>query len=517
MYQLVRSLGLKLDPGSSTPIYRQIYEQIVERISSGALPVGFRLPPTRTLAKNLSAHRNTVVRAFAELAQDGWVDSVVGRGTFVAKRPERGRPAEPPRTSELPWSALRSRAASAEPLGRLDRLRRDAAPPSDAVNLTRMQPSHDLLSTDLLRRCLDHVMRTLGPRALGYAPREGLPRLREQIVADLARRNVPARVEDVLVTTGSQQALDLIARTLVDPGDRFLVEGKTYSGALNVLAAAGAQIVGVPSDDEGPDIGALRRLAQTGGVPVKGLYLMPNCRNPTGTAVTAARREALVHWSHEAGVPIVEDDYGADLSLDMEPEPLSMRALDGEILYVGTFSKKLIPALRVGYIVCPPGLSGALAALKHAMDLGTSCLLQHALAEFLERGYLARHLDRVLPVYAARRDALVEAMTRHLPRSVVWERPRHGVVSWLELPGHLDPEAVFAEARRRGVIVTPGTLYSVSERDRGGLRLTFCAEPEDRLALGVRRLGEAIRAVDRLSRERHSAARAYEAPVVEGV
>jgi GntR family transcriptional regulator / MocR family aminotransferase len=487
------SLGIVLQPADETPLYQQLYDQVTRRIRTGAWPPGFRLPATRQLARQLGTHRNTVVRAFEELQAAGYLVSTVGRGTFVAetpRRPDEAREAPAPRAlPELPWGSLLSRAATAEPLVRLDRFRRDIAPGA-AIDMTRLQPSHDLLPHEPMRRCLDHVMRRLGPLALGYAPREGVLALREQIAAELAHSGVPARPDDVLVTTGSQQALDLIFRALVNPGDRFLVDGATYTGALNLLALSGAQLVTVPGDGRGPDLAALRMLGQR---DAKGLYLMPNNHNPTAACIGAARREELVAWSHQAGVPIIEDDYGADLELEPSPAPPHMRALDPEVIYVSTFSKKLIPALRLGFVVCPPSLRDRLCALKHAVDLGSSALLQHGLAEFLERGYLRAHFKRVLPEYRVRRDALVASLHRHLPPAVTFEVPKRGVVLWLALPPALDPETVYHAARREGVLVTPGTLHAAGGRVENGVRLTFCAEPPERLIEGARRLGRALR------------------------
>ena len=505
---MVRSLGISLDPEGEVPLYRQIALAIAGRIRAGVLPPGFRLPPTRRLAEQLATHRNTVVRAFEELSADGWITSSVGRGSFVA---DRSAWLSPPASTdvtptaglpELPWSLLLSRAAESEPLARLERLTRSGGQ-GDTINLTRMQPSDELLPDAALRRCMDHVFRTLGPEALGYAPRQGLPRLRRLISEDLARAGVPADPEDILVTTGSQQAIDLIARALVNPGDTFLTEARTYSGALHVFAAAGARVVGVPGDDDGPDLAALDALARP---RPKGLYAMPNGRNPTGTTMSLARREALVAWSRRAGVPLVEDDYGADLALDDAPTPPALRALDPNVFYVGTFSKKLIPALRVGFVVCPPSLTATLVSLKHAMDLGTSALLQHALAEFLDRGYLRGHLRAIIPAYRERRDALEAALAEHLPRGLTWNQPRRGLVLWLPLPVGLDPEEVFEEARRFGVMVSPSTLYATAAPAQPGLRLSFCSEPPDRLAEGARRLGRALALV--MSRRRDAQGRA---------
>jgi GntR family transcriptional regulator/MocR family aminotransferase len=508
-----RMTGIHLDDNLSQPLHRQIFDQVVGRIRTGAFPPGFRLPPTRTLARELRTHRNTVVRVYEDLEAAGFVTSRVGRGTFVAETAADapggagGVTAGPPADRRpLPWAQLTSRAAEAEPISRFERLlgaRSGGGGPGpgggkpDVINLTRMQPSGDLLPDDLLRRCLDHVMRTHGAGALGYAPREGLPRLREQIVADLARQGVPATPDDVVVTTGSQQALDLLARTLINPGDAFLIDESTYTGALNILAAAGARLIGVPSDDEGPLPGALERLERS---DAKGFYLMPNHNNPTGRQISAARREALVAWSHRAGIPLIEDDYAADLNLDGLALPPALRALDGEAVYMSTFSKRLIPGLRIGFLVCPAPLRARVCGLKQTTDLCTSPILQHALAEFLERGYLRAHVSRIIPEYRRRRDALEKALAAHLPGGpprLEWRRPEVGVTLWLRLPPPYTPEAVFEEAQRQGVLISPSTLSSVDPLQNAGVRLVYCAEPPARLAEGARRLGQALAAVTR--------------------
>jgi GntR family transcriptional regulator/MocR family aminotransferase len=500
----ITATGISLDPKSDEPLYRQLFDQIVSRIRNGTFPSGYRLAPTRTLAKELHAHRNTVVRAYQDLEAAGFVHSTVGRGTFVvAQPPEAEQVSEPrqlPSAEALPWSSLISSAMMVEPLGRSERIARGLHL-EGAINLNRLQPSIDLLPHELLRRCLDHVLRTAKARALEYTPREGLPRLRSLVAEDLCRQGVPASAEDLIITTGSQQALDMVARALINSGDPFLVDRSTYAGALNLLAIAGARLIGIPSDDEGPDLAALERHRRTGA---KGFYLMPNCQNPTGRRVSVARRHALIRWSHQAGVPLVEDDYASDLNLDGQPPLPALRTLDGEVIYIGTFSKKLIPALRIGYLLCPRSLRPHLSALKHAMDLGTSALLQHALAEFLERGYLRAHLGAVQLEYRRRRDALEAGLAKHLPKQVRWRHPETGLLLWLPTPPSVDPEELFQESKRQGVMVASGTVNSVAGSEESGLRLTFCAEPPARLIEGARRFGKAWAAVERRGRTQGS-------------
>lgn len=484
-------LGLSLDPALSVPLYQQLFDAIVDRIRTGAFPAGFRLPPTRVLAKELDAHRNTVVRAYTRLEQAGFVGSTVGRGTFVlalATSPSPAPVAAPEAEPSMRWAGLLAARVRAEPFDRLRRIQRAAAP-SEHVNLTRLQPSPDLIPIELFQRCLDHVMRNQGSRALGYTPHEGVPILREAIAKDLLRRGVPARPEDVVVTSGSQQALDVIARALLEPSDSVLLDEATYTGALQIFTAAGARAEPVASDSEGPSMASLEAAHNVRSSKL--LYLMPDHANPTGRRIGAARRRELLAWARRRTVAVIEDDYAADLVLDPEPPVPAMRALDGDVLHVGTYSKKLMPALRIGYLLCPPALREPLVALKHATALGTSSLLQHALAEFLDRGYLEPHLGRIQDAYRRRRDALVASLDAHLPSSMRVTPPTRGVTLWIPLPDALPIDTVFDETRRHGVLVSPGAMFRVGEGARG-IRLTYCWESEERLHEGGKRLGQVL-------------------------
>src|SRR5262245_756651 len=311
---------------------------------------------------------------------------------------------------QIPWASLLSSRTSAESIRRAAGLARPPLP--DAIELGTQQPSPDLIPHERIRECLDAVLSERGARSLGYSPGEGVAELRREIAKDLASRGVEARPEEVVVTSGSQQGLDLLARVLVDPGDAFLVENATYPGTTHLLASAGARIVPVETDDEGPSMGALAAAARE---RPKGLYLMPNFHNPLGTSISARRRAEIASWSRRAGVPLIEDDYDSDLRLDGVPSPPHLRALDPEVCHVGTYSKKLSPALRIGYLLAPRAIRDQVVAMKTDQDNGTSALLQHALAEFLARGHLKEHLARLLPAYRERRDALESALRAALP------------------------------------------------------------------------------------------------------
>jgi DNA-binding transcriptional MocR family regulator len=488
---LGHSIGFEIDPRRGEPLHRQIFDEVVARIRTRTFPPGFKLPPTRVLAKELSTHRNTVARAYADLEAAGFVTGSVGRGTFVeaeARGTQRRARLEAVDSGRaIAWSSLLAETARPEVLGRAERWAR-RVDDRDVVNLARMQPSPDLLPAESIRRCITHVS---DASVFSYAPDDGVPRLRRAIAGELVSRGVPVGADDVLVTSGSQQALDIVVRALVRPGETILVEATTYSGAIDVFRLAGARIVAVPCDDEGPDPAALERLARS---DVKALYVMPTGHNPSGRTIPNTRRRAIAAWSRDKGIPIIEDDYVAGITLDEDgPDPVHLRALSRDVIHLSTFSKRLAPAFRLGYIIAPPELRSALRSMKRVVDLGCSALLQHALAEFIERGWLTAHVTKASRTYRSRRDALARALRKTLPPSVELRVPSHGMAMWLSLPSSIDPQALYEEALRQGVLVSPSPMWSVDAPSHGGVRLTFCAEEEGRLIEGARRLGKAFR------------------------
>lgn len=493
-----RSLGLVLDSKSEKPLYQQLFDGVAERIASGAFPAGYRLPPTRALSEELHTHRNTVVRAYRELHEAGFLASSVGRGTFVRDQSTPSSPlAHLPPSTSLAWSNLLAERTSHEALQRVAK-RAHRPLLGAAVDLSRMQPGPDILPSKQLARCIAFVLERNGGRALGYAPLEGAHSLRTQIALDLAKHGVPASEEDILVTSGSQQAIDLIARVLIDPGDTVLVQTPTYGGALQTFAAAGARVEGMANDSEGPIPPSHPRER------VKLLYLMPNHANPTGQSISETRRRELARWARERGIAILEDDYAGGLDLEGTPAPPALRALDGDVLYTASFSKRLIPAMRIGFIVAPEALRPHLASMQHASSLGSSLVLQLALAEMLDRGWVTAHVTRTREIYRARRDALSDELERLLGGRVHVPRPPRGLTTWLALPASVDLEALQEQTKREGVLVATGDLFAssrvVSTPDTHGARLSYCFESEERLVEGARRFVRAFDAVHRSPR-----------------
>jgi 2-aminoadipate transaminase len=333
------------------------------------------------------------------------------------------------------------------------------------------------------------VLREDADAALQYAASEGYGPLREMVAASLPWKVEPAQV---LITTGSQQGLDLAAKVLIDPGSRILVETPTYLGALQAFAPMEPQVTSVASDEEGVDIAALRA-AQQAGTPARFFYVLPNFQNPSGRLMSEARRAALSRTATEIGLPLIEDNPYGELWFDTPPPaPLTARHPEG-CLYLGSFSKVLAPSLRLGYLVAPPALFPKLLQAKQAADLHSPGFNQRVVAEVIKDGFLDRHVPRIRALYKAQRDAMLAALQKHMPEGVSWNTPAGGMFLWARLPAGLDAAALLPKAVTRGVAFVPGAAFYAGAGDARTLRLSFVtASPED-IERGIAALATVIR------------------------
>lgn len=487
------ALNLQLDRESPVPLARQIQEQIERLIREGWLAPGVKLPATRELAQILDVNRTTVALAYEELVAGGRARAHVGQGTFVADAPDGGPAPVPSAPARVPldWSRLFSRSAH---IAGAAVERRASAPPGAraVISFAEGTPDSGLFPTDAFRRVLNQVVRTEGAALLQYPPGgDGYLPLRAYLATYLLRFGVEARADDILVVNGSQQGFDLIARTFIDPGDVVAMEQPTYPRAIGVFRAAGAQLVPVPWDREGPSAEALEQVLARHRPKL--FYCQPTAHNPTGVTMSpeAARRVLDVAARHH--VPVVEDGFDGSLYYGNR-RPLPLRALDrnGLVLYIGTFSKVLFPGLRLGWLVAPPPVVERLRAAKQLADLGTSPLIQAAVHRFCERRLLDRHVARIAREYDRRRTALLEALDRHMPEGTSWTEPRGGFSLLLTLPAGCDAAGLMPRALRRGVSFTPGARFFVDGGGDGTARLSFSSVPVRRIEDGVKRLAEAI-------------------------
>jgi DNA-binding transcriptional MocR family regulator len=484
------SLGLTIDPRSPLPVYRQIADGIRQGLGEGRLQPGLRLPATRDLARALQVNRNTVVAAYEALGREGVVASHTGRGTFLVDPKEVPVP-EP----ADPFAHAFARAVEGSKVASLLSVYRTAIS-GEGISFAGSFPAAELMPVEPFRRAMGAVLRERGAELLSYGATGGYAPLREAVAEGMRRRGSRVDADEILVTNGSQQALELVFRTFVDPGDPVLVEDLTYTGALSVLASLDARVVGVPGDEEGIRLDLLTRALERHRARV--LYVQPTFHNPTARVMGEARRRELLALAARHGCIVVEDDWAGDLRFEGVEVP-TLHALDGgsRVVYVSTFSKKLLPGLRVGWVAAPAPVLERLVALKQVADCGTSPLLQAALHRFLADGGLDDHLRRVRRTYRERRDAMLAGLARHLAGQAVWTRPEGGLFVWARLLHGLDATALFGEAAARGVLFSRGELFHAEGLARDCLRLTYGGVSPEQIEAGLAILGQLVGARER--------------------
>jgi 2-aminoadipate transaminase len=352
---------------------------------------------------------------------------------------------------------------------------------------------------------------------LQYGPTRGYRPLLESILGILHARGINAAIEDLLVTTGSQQGLDLVARVLLDPGDIVLVELPTYTGAITAFRNVQAEMVGVRQEADGIDLGALDETLQRlrrEGRRVKFLYVVPNFQNPTGLLIGLEKRRRLLEWASARDVLLVEDDpyreiYFEDSATEADVRPIKADDTAGRVIYLSSFSKTVAPGYRVAWMAAPPPLAQKFEVAKQAEDLLTGSFDQRVIYEACRRGILERQLPLLRRHYQEKRDVMEAALTATLDGVVTWPAPKGGFFLWVTAPAQLDADAMIARAVEHGVIYVAGDAFFVDAQQKNTLRLSFSAPSPDRIREGVSRLASTIRAeLDALSVRAAGASRA---------
>ena len=478
--------------GASGPLYRRVYHALKSAIRSGRLGPAARLPSTRELAADLGVSRNTVMLAYEQLAAEGYVVSRDRSTTSVAGAvpPPMTPPAAGPRMARGPRISSYAR-----------RLSRDPAVPSPGASVRAVprydfrygRPALDEFPREIWRRLLAARARRTSRDAVGYASPRGYGPLREALAEYLRRaRGVACDAGQILIVNGSQQAFDLAARVLLDPGDRVVVEEPYYPGATVPFEAVGARLIRIPVDAEGLDTARLPPAAAR----VRLAYVTPCHQFPTGVIMPLERRLALLAWASRVESWIVEDDYISEFRYEGRPlEALQSLDRNGRVLYVGTFSKTLFPALRLAYLVLPRPLVSAFSAAKWVTDRFSATLAQEALTDFITSGQFERYLRRAGGRNASRRRTLIAALRQHFGERVEIAGENTGVhlLVWLNDVRPRDLDAIIARAARVGVGIYPiGPFYATAPR-RAGLLFGYASLTEAEIRAGIRLLAEVIR------------------------
>jgi len=485
-------LLIEIDPGSHVPAYLQIRDRIVELIEDGALQPGDRLPPTRELASSAGVHRSTVVRAFEETRAMGYLESRPGSYTTVRRRTRPPATRQPAATdaSLIDWTA-RGRFQA-------DRIFEPVRKPAlsgtgdDVIDFERLAADPGLAPTGDLRRCIKRTLLDCGAEALDYADPAGWQPLRDSVSRRLRAHGVAVAADEILITNGAQQALDLVLRLLTRTGDRVVVEAPTYLMLHPLLQLHGVEPLEIAMTTEGMDLDGLERVLKR--EKPRFVYTMPNFHNPTGVTTDQAHRERLLSLCESHRVPIVEDGFEEEMKY-FGRAVLPIKSMDrhGLVLYVGSFSKVVFPGLRVGWIAAPPEVVTRLARLQHATCIATDTLAQATADRFSRRGEFEAYLRRIHRVYRSRMHTMLEGLERHLPTAIEWTRPLGGYTVWLTLPHPVDAEPKLRrDLLNAGVRVAPGRAFFAALPDRAHLRLSIACVDETGIEEGCRRIGATL-------------------------
>ncbi|HEY2647505.1 MAG TPA: PLP-dependent aminotransferase family protein [Candidatus Acidoferrales bacterium] len=491
-------IPLHLQPRSHVPLYIQLRDQIRALVHGGDLRPGERIPASRELATQLGVHRTTVANAYAELESEGLISGHVGRGTFIRGESPARKISELPHPTSVDGS-LRWESLFADERGEefLSRLSQTAS--RNAISFVFARPANEFFPIEELRKCSNAVWRREGSEILQMGPSDGYAPLKNGLVALLRHEGYQTSDENLLITDGGQQALDLVCKAFLRTGDTVLLENPMYPGALAIFTGARARILAAPVRTEvgpgmtpGVDVSAIEAVLTQNRV--KMMVLTPDFHNPTGTTLPVAERRRLLEIAARFQVPIIEDHIYARLRARGERVP-SLKQLDRSniVIQVDSFSKIAFPGMRVGWIVAPSNVIDRLRLVKQSTDLHTGHLAQAILAEYVRRGHLGRHLERTRKAYSARLAVLEQALTHHMPPGTKWTRPEGGMCVWVELPPGFDSNELLIHTRERGVVFAPGRYFYSQNPQPNTLRLGFTGVSEREIARGISTLADVLR------------------------
>ena len=365
----------------------------------------------------------------------------------------------------------------------------------EVVSLAGGMPNIADLPLDVLGSVIGNLIQSRGPQIMNYGGAQGEERIREQMCDVMALEQIEASADDIIVTCGSQQGLDLVTRTFINPGDVILAEAPSYVGALGTFASYQAKVVHVPMDEEGILPEAFRQAtvaARAAGHEVKFLYTIPNFNNPSGILLSVERRQQLLAAAKELDVIIVEDNPYGLLGIDVPPQP-AIRSFDSEqVIYLGSFSKTFAPGFRVGWVLAPPAVLKKLILAQESATLCPPVFSQFAISEYLATWDWKGQIEQFRAMYRDRRDAMMRGLEDHMPSSTSWTHPKGGFFVWLTLPEGFDADQLSGRATSHRVAYVPGTAFYADGLGSRNIRLSYCFPTPERIYEGTRRLGEAL-------------------------
>lgn len=483
---LSTNLTIPLDRDSEEPIYRQLIRHVRAQVESGSLTAGTRLPASRDLARQLNISRISVVNAYAELRAEGFLSAHAGRGTFVAG--DRDSSATP--------SATPQASATAETPSLPDRSIREMmrlARKPGVINFSNGSPPSEFFPVQHLRDAINTILDRDGARALMYEVTEGYGPLRTSVRDYVSALGIRCNTDHVLITGGTQQAIDLIVQALLSEGDMLVTESPTYLGMIDIARTRRVQIRGMCTDDDGIRLDMLENFIIDNHPKL--IYIMPTFQNPTGKVMPLHRRRQLINLATEYNVPILEDGVYHEFRFEGESLP-PLKALDenGIVIHASGFTKNLLPGLRIGYVIADGPHFERIMRVKQAADISTPGLNQRAIHLLIERGVMAQQLERNNRELRRRRDVALAAAAKHLPPGSRWNVPQGGLYLWVELP-KTGPTAaeLFISAIQMGVGYAIGNVFFTNGSGTYNMRINYSAQKPAEIEEGFKRLGRAWR------------------------
>jgi DNA-binding transcriptional MocR family regulator len=502
---------LHTDPESSTPLYRQIYEQLSSAILAGKLARGERLPATRELAGSIGLNRTTIASAYELLETEGLIRSHVGKGTFVIGSGTTSSEETGPE-KRVDWSGLLpAMPIPPEDVSSAEASYSSAATPAHQsaaqISFSASRPSQELFPLEEFRATVREVIDSPGAaQILQLGPASGYGPLRRFIINEARESGTARDDDDVLITSGVQQAFDLIQRVLASRGETVVIEDPVYPGLRNAFQRGGARVIGAPiitstTGSNGVDFPALERILEKETPRL--IVLTPNFQNPTGTTIPVATRKDILALARKAGTIVIENDLYGDLRYKGDDIP-SIKRMDesGDTILLGSFSKIAFPGLRVGWVIGPRHFIARLTEAKEASDLHSDQLSQAVLLRFAESGRLEAHRKKMIATGAERLEACLEGCAQNLPEGSEYTRPEGGMNVWVRLPEPLDAAELAARALRENVSFLPGRYFAVSRAHPHSLRLSFIGLEPEQIRLGLSVLGTILKS--ELSREKRA-------------
>lgn len=482
-------MKIKVDKSNRTPLYKQISGQIQAQILSGEIPEGFQFPSERQLADMLGVNRTTVLNAYKELKADGLIASHVGRGT-IAARGGNGEISQGSYQKEPMWEYLFSDYMKNRDGFDINKYL-EIANQKDVISFAAGIASFENLPV----RAFEGIEQGLlsNPKELLVSPVAGFSSLRKALSSYMQKRACFCQPSEIMVTSGSQQGIDLVARAFINPGDIVLIEEPSFFPAIQAFHAMGAKLMAVPMEEDGMDVDILEQLLSR--YRPKLIYTMPTYHNPCGVTMCTAKRVRLLELANKYAVPILEDDPYSELTYEGETiAPLKSMDRSGYVIYLSTFSKTIYPGLRLGWICANKKLIQQLSDIRQLMDLHSSCISQQIAEHFITSGEMDEYLTFIRGEYCERRDMMSAALSRYAPPGFSWNMPDGGYYLWCKLPDGISAPTLASKAAENGVAILPGTpSYLVKQKGENYIRLNYTFPPKNQIIEGVKILCDVIK------------------------